>query len=50
MAVYDKGIVVGQFAADLFVAGRVIVEAKTEKEYNPRHQAQLLNDMKATGM
>ena len=48
--VYYKGVLVGQYIADVFVAGKVIVEIKTEKEYNPRHEAQLLNYLKATGI
>jgi len=45
-----KGAVVGHFVADLFVAGSVIVEIKAEKTYNPKHEAQLLNYLKATGV
>ena len=45
-----KGVLVGTYIADLFVAGKVIVEIKSEKEYNPKHEAQLLNYMKATGI
>ena len=50
MDVYYKKILVGKYKADLFVAGRVIVEVKAEKDYNPKHQAQLLNDLRATGI
>lgn len=45
-----KGQVVGQYKADLFAAGKVIVELKSEKEYDSKHEAQLLNYLKATGM
>jgi len=41
---------VGQYVADLWVEGNVIVEIKAEKEYNPKHEAQLLNYLKATGV
>ena len=45
-----KGVLVGVYIADLFVDGKVIVEIKAEKEYNPKHEAQLLNYLKATGI
>ncbi|CAG0965764.1 hypothetical protein ANRL3_01172 [Anaerolineae bacterium] len=45
-----KGILVGQYVADLFVDGKVIVEIKAEREYNAKHEAQLLNYLKATGI
>ena len=45
-----KGAVVGQYVADLFVEGKVIVEMKAEKELNSRHEAQLLNYLKATNV
>jgi GxxExxY protein len=47
--VYYKGVLVGQYTADLLVEGKVIVEIKAEKVYNPQHEAQLLNYLKATG-
>lgn len=50
VTVVYKGSVVGEYQADLLVAGRVIVEIKTEKEFNDRHQAQLLHYLKATGI
>jgi GxxExxY protein len=45
-----KGEVVGEYRANLFVAGKVVVEIKTEKEFNERHQVQLLHYLKATGI
>jgi GxxExxY protein len=45
-----KGSVVGDYAADLLVEQKVLVELKVAKEYNPNDQAQLLNELKATGM
>ena len=44
-----KRTIVGQYIADLWVGGAVLVELKAEKELNLAHQAQLLNYMKATG-
>ncbi len=46
--VYYKGVLVGQYTADLFAEDKVIVELKAEKEYDPKHEAQLLNYLKAT--
>jgi GxxExxY protein len=42
--------VVGHYAADLLIQDLVIVELKAEKEFNPKHEAQLLNYLKATGL
>lgn len=46
--VYYKGENVGDYACDIYVEEKVIVELKVEKEYNPKHEAQLLNYLKAT--
>jgi GxxExxY protein len=48
IAVYYKEHIVGNYEADLWVNGKVIVELKTAKEYNPFDEAQLLNELKAT--
>jgi GxxExxY protein len=48
--VYYKGVLVGQYAADVFTERKVIVELKAEKEYNSKHEAQLLNYLKGTGI
>ena len=45
-----KGVVVGEYYADLFVEGKVIVELKVAKQHNPLDEAQLLNELKATGV
>ncbi len=45
-----KGTNVGVYRADLFVDERVIVEVKVAKEYNRADEAQLLNELKATGI
>jgi GxxExxY protein len=44
-----RGEAVGQFYADLVVAGKVIVELKAVKALAPEHNAQVLNYLKATG-
>ena len=45
-----KGVEVGLYKADLFVNGCVIVELKVAKTYNSEDEAQLLNELKATGI
>jgi GxxExxY protein len=45
-----KGATVGDYQADLFVEEAVIVELKVAKTYNPEDEAQLLNELKATGI
>lgn len=44
-----RGEAVGQFYADLVIAGTVIVELKAVKALAPEHNAQVLNYLKATG-
>ena len=43
-----KDTVVGEYAADLLVDRSVIVELKVAAEYNPKDEAQILNQLKAT--
>jgi len=45
-----KGATVGVCGADLLVEGSVIVEFKAENELNLKHQAQMINYLKATGI
>jgi GxxExxY protein len=45
-----KGEVVGNYEADLLVEDRVIVEIKVAKDYQAADEAQLLNELKATGI
>jgi GxxExxY protein len=44
-----KDVVVGDYAADLFVEGRVMVELKIDPAYCPLDEAQLLNQLVSTG-
>ena len=46
----DRSPSASQVGADLFVDEAVIVELKVTKEYNPSDEAQLLNELKATGI
>ena len=50
ISVNYKGINVGDYAADLYVDNKVLVELKVASEYNSEDEAQLLNELKATGM
>jgi GxxExxY protein len=45
-----KGIVVGDYAADLLVEDKIIVELKTDRAYESIHEAQLLNELRGTGI
>jgi len=48
ITVYYEGEVVGEYFADLLVAGAVIVELKAARQLAANHEAQLLNYLKAT--
>jgi len=45
-----KGVVVGDYDADLIVDGCVAVEIKVAPQYEKPDEAQLLNELKATGL
>ena len=45
-----KGVIVGDYAADLLVEGKIIVELKTDATYQSAHEAQLLNELRGTGI
>ncbi len=45
-----KGERVGEYVADLLVENRVLVELKVAPEYQNADEAQLLNQLKATGL
>ncbi len=45
-----KGIVVGDYDADVLVDGCVVVEIKVAPQYDKRDEAQLLNEPKATDL
>lgn len=44
-----EGLVVGKYESDLVVEDAVLAELKSEREINVKHQAQVLNYLKATG-
>jgi GxxExxY protein len=45
-----KGIIVGDYDADLLVNDCVVVEIKVAPQYDSRDEAQLLNELKAIGL
>jgi GxxExxY protein len=45
-----KGVIVGDYAADLLVEDKIVVELKTDPAYQSVHEAQLLNELRGTGM
>jgi GxxExxY protein len=45
-----KGVIVGDYAADLLVEDKIIVELKTDAAYQSAHEAQLLNELRGTGI
>lgn len=45
-----RGVTVGEYFADLFVDEKVVVETKVALEYSRSDEAQLINELKATGV
>lgn len=45
-----KNVIVGEYRADLLVDDIVLVELKVAKTYQSADEAQLLNELKATGI
>jgi GxxExxY protein len=50
IAVNYKGMIVGEYSADLLLNDCVLVELKVAPSYVPADEAQLLNELKATGL
>ena len=50
MSVLYRGLVVGDYIADMVVEDKIIVEAKAVSELNSVHEVQLVNYLKATGL
>lgn len=48
--VYDDGIVVGDYYADVFVEDKIILELKTVEMLTDVHKAKLIHYLKATGV
>ena len=49
VSVSFRGYEVGSFQPDVIVDGQVILELKAVKALSGEHQAQVINDLKATG-
>lgn len=45
-----RGVIVGEFYADLLVEDKIIVELKAISRILPEHKAQTINYLKATGI
>jgi GxxExxY protein len=45
-----EGVIVGDYQADLVVAGRVIVECRAVNNIDPVHEAQPINYLKSSGI
>ena len=50
MAVYYKDIPAGEYIADFDIDGKFIVEIKAVSTWNPRHDAQAVHYLAATGL
>ncbi len=50
IAVHYKGVIVGEFRADILVDDKVIIEIKAVRELNAIHEIQLVNYLSATGL
>jgi len=48
--VYYENEIVGDFYADLLVEGTIIIELKAVENLHPKHEAQLVNYLTATGI
>lgn len=48
--VHFEGEVVGEYFADIYIDGKVIVELKAVEQLNTAHEVQLVNYLKATGV
>ena len=45
-----KGVAVGDFEADFVVDGKIILELKSVTQFHPKHEAQAINYLAATGL
>ena len=50
ISVFFRGNVIGDFKADLIVAGNVIIELKAIRALDAAHEAQIINYLKATNI
>ena len=50
LTVKFRGVIVGEFYADILVERKLIIELKSVSALRPEHQAQVINYLKATGI
>jgi GxxExxY protein len=50
LKVHYRGVVIGDYVADLVVENKVIVELKATSGLDPLHDAQLMNYLRASGI
>jgi GxxExxY protein len=50
LKVHYRGVIIGDYVADLVVENRVIVELKATSGLDPLHDAQLMNYLRASGI
>ena len=50
LSVKFRGVIVGDFCADILVSDKIILELKAVRTLLPEHQAQIINYLKATGI
>ncbi len=50
LTVKFRGVIVGEFFADILVEHKLIIELKSVSALRPEHQAQVINYLKATGI
>lgn len=48
--VYFKGVIVGEYIADILVEDKIILELKSQDKITDVHRAQILNYLKATNL
>ena len=49
LPVHYKGVLVGDYEADFLVEGKIILEVKAVSRLHPKHEAQAINYLTATG-
>ena len=50
ISVYFRGVLVGNFRADMIVEEKILLELKAVRYLKPLHEAQLINYLKATSI
>lgn len=49
LPVYYKGVLVGDYVADFVIEDKIILEIKAVSKLHPKHEAQAINYLTATG-